>query len=103
MDRKSREGAGEAAPLPRGHGLKQIHRGREFRRSPRNAQDIDTAIITADFSGVPPGSCHGCRRPFAHNEAPIWGGWTADGFARLGNCCSASLEIVALREVRWPQ
>ena len=101
MDRKSREGAGEAAPLPRGHGLKQIHREGEVRRSPRNAQDIDPAIITADFSGVPP-ACHGCRRPFAHNEAPIWGGWTAAGFARLGACCSASLEIIVIHELRRP-
>jgi hypothetical protein len=94
MRRREKRGrAGCAAPAPGGE-IDKADKCAACSNFPATAQ-----AITADFTGTPPGACHRCRREFAATET-VWGGWTADGFARLGNCCSASLEIVVIVEIR---
>ena len=62
----------------------------------------ELSIVDVDFSGIPPGYCHLCRRDFQPHE-PVYFG-QRDGYpARAGECCSSSLAVVVFRETRWRQ
>jgi hypothetical protein len=96
MQRENRSRAGCAAPTPKGE-IDNADKCAACSLSQTGAQ-----AVVADFTGTAPGACHSCQRRFSAFE-PVWAGWTADRFARLGACCSTSLEIVVIKEVRWPQ
>lgn len=70
-------------------------------------EDANVGLLEIDFTGIPPGRCHGCGQPFAPYAVVVLGRSNDErlglgGLMRVGWCCLPMLDRIIAIEWRWP-